>query len=1468
VSGTPTEVQLNEYGGGKYGRVLNTTDLGTAQRWRFELNSHHKFYANATSVFFLDLSDQTYLTYEPPSATAYGDDFKVRITLRDSFNNLPLANAGFASNGTLVGVPVDYGNGTYLLTIDSTALSVGEHTFRFTATPADSYLLGSSIDVQFEYRPVSTEAYPLSSDPVEVPWGEQATVTIHWYDLDHSGIGIEGGTASIVPSMTIQAVDVGEGNYALTIDTSSYLPGTYAFDVTLSKANYNDATTSVTVIVQIHRTSVSADYNPTSPVGTSTYFDITFLDIDGGSIGIDSGNLSQVTLDWGSGPQAFFPYSFWLDTSAWSVGVYTINITVYATTGPQYYSDATISVGLEIKRLNAYVSWEHLEPFPNGDDFTIFVHVNVSEPGTTVDGDPINGLPQAYFTARNETGWIYTFESFAFLGDGRYQIVIDQSTFLEGDYTIIVYVDFLPGDDYLDSQTPVITFTYRPILTYLSSNDYPTVTTTYDTNVTITLNYVDIDNVANITIGVITAGGALISWQHLGDGIYEVLVIVQGWDLGSHEVNITADAPSYQAKTLTFEVLVQIAYAYARSSDSSIDLPLGDTAVFYVDYWDIIHDEPILGASIDHNWTHVLTVVWTGSQYRVELPSLETDQLGNYFILFNVSKGSNYQFGYFNLSLTLRTHYTEFRLGSAVEPTTYIGMVNVSVYYGDLDNDIGIASHYANASVYGESGWIDSTLENDTSLGDGYYIIRFPASVLGDSGIYNFTVYFNWTGPTIQFYNGMVRASVNIIGEESELKLEDSPGPTPYLENMSYTYFYGELYSGVGISNATSNVFIFIEFVGESIDTSLVSIIEGLPGYYSLEFNSTIFARPGVFTMVVQVNWSASVSPFYDNRTDTISVRVIPRNTVVSITPPDSTSYGVNATFSFLYDDVSDDVPVTIANDAQMTVVVNLADYTIIYNSTSRQFHVSFNTSVLGASLGSKQFTISITWIGSPFYANITARTVFITVTDRETSFDFATPNPTPYGEMTTFTVTYMDIADAIPSPINDGTITLYNDSQPIPGAYYSYLSVGNGQYTVDLDTTYFTRPDSYTLVVQITTTHFYYLNVTGSRTLNVRYRITTLTAESAGIISYNSSLPLVLHYRDLVSLAAISNSSSLTSVEILNGSSWLFTSSWRAGTQDYLITVQTFNQILNVDTDYVLWIRFTYSDASPFYLSAETYVSFKLRERTTYLDITESPLPTPYLDFVNLTVVFSDLESSAAIGGADIILTIDSVELLEGTDYILQTSGNGIYSISVNTTVIGIPGTAKSLVIRAEWNAGVPYYTDSTIALTVSVIARPARVNIISSPSQVRFLENITFTFSYDDDITDNLIMLTKNMVSIYSGGSLLQGNDFVMSFVGNGYEIGINSAILSPILVTNWNVTVLVDWSSAVAPYYSDDAASVGATIVNRVGSIALGTAPTTPIGDNMTLTFSYEDEDDGQGIGDAIVVFDCLNPSGLLN
>jgi len=1133
--------------------------------------------------------------------------------------------------------------------------------------------------------------------------------------------------------------------------------------------------------------------------------------------------------------------------------------------------DTYILIDLNIRKLNVFLSWDHLEPFPNGNDFVMYLHVNVSEPGKPIDGTPIDWLDQSYFFATNQTGVPYVFESFLNLGNGIYELTIDNAIFLEGDYKIIVYVNFLVSENYTNTHTPIVTFTYRPILTFLSSPDYPTVATSFDTNVTITLSYIDIDHILNISTGSISCQGASITWQYIADGTYEVLIIVQSWDLGIHEVNITADALGYQEKTLTFQILVQIAYAYARSSVSTIDLPVGDIAVFYADYWDITHDEPILGATVGHDWIHTLTVSWTGSQYRIELPSFDTDILGVYSVMFNFSKGSNYQFGYFNLTVILRTHSTEFRLASAVEPTSYNAMVNISVYCGDLDNDAGIISPFITLSVNNETGVIASSFVNDTARGDGYYIIRLAALDLGVSGVYELTIHFNWTGSIQKYYNRTVKAFVNIIGEAAELELLESSGPTPYLENMSYTYLYSEFYSGLGISNSSppaGNVFIYIQFPGELFDISQVSITEvvGYPGRYTIAFNSTIFGRPGIYTMVVFVNWSQGVDPFYENCTDTVTIRITPRSSVVAVTPPESTPYGVNATFTFSFDDVVGP-PESIANSPQMAISISLPDYTLTYNSTTKQFHVSFNTSILGSPIGNRQFTISVSWTGSPFYANITGRTVIINIRYRDTEFDCTSISPTPYGNNITLVMTFNDVTLGASTPINNGLIILYNGTQIVPSSNYRASFVGNGLYELELNTTYFGRPGTFQLTLRISTSQFYYANASATRTLSLGYRLTMLVVEPVGEASYNSSLSVVIQYIDVPSSLQIGNGSTPTTIQILNGSSWLFTSSWRSLSEDYLLTIETFNQDLEINKTYVLLLRISYPDASPFYRAAEAYVSFILRERTTYLDLIDAPIPSPYLEYVNLTVFYGDSDSANGIAGAVITLSLSGVDLIEGNDYILQRTIDGLYYISVNTTSIGPAGTSASLSLQASWDAGTPYYTESFITLTLSVTRRDASTEILTSPVQVMFLENVSFVFRYIDDENVVLIPLVKSQLLIFSGGSLLPSSYFSMIFTGIGYEISINSTMLSSGLISNWNITVIIDWQDNAVPYYTDEKVSVWVTVVNRRGLLLRDPVPTTPIGDNMSLTFTYVDATSELEISNAIVIFDCVSPSGLV-
>ena len=1194
--------------------------------------------------------------------------------------------------------------------------------------------------------------------------------------------------------------------------------------------------------------------------------------MDFGATPIGSGNLSQIDVDWGTGSDSFSAFGFWIDTGGWAVGFYSINVTVRAIVSPRFYLDTYIMIQLEIRKLNVHLSWEPLEPFPNGNDFVLLVHVNVSEPEYPIDSSPVMGLDQTYFSARNETGGLYTFKSFTNLGNGLYQLSIDNARFLEGQYKIIVFVDFLPSENYTDSNTPQILFTYRPILTFLSSSDYPTVTTSFDTNVTITMSYVDIDHVQNITTGTITSEGAVIEWQYNGNGIYEVLIIVQGWDLGAHEVNLTADTSGYQAKTLTFQILVQIAYAYARSSVSIIDLPVGDTAVFYADYWDITHDSPILGATINHNWSYPLSITWTGVQYRIELPSTDIDMLGSYLVVFNFSKGPNYQFGYLNISIILRTHSTEFRLASAIEPTSYNAMVNISVYCGDLDNDAGVLDAPVDFSVYGNSGWIPVIFENDTVLGNGYYIIRFAATNLGPSGIYEFTVYFNWTGPVQKYYDRSVAAFVKIVGEASNLELIDSAEPTPYLANLSYAYLYSELYSGNGISNESApagNVFIYIEFVGQSFSQSLFSIGEtsGYPGYYTLEFNSTIFTKPGVYTMNVYVNWSKTQEPFYGNWTDTVSVRIIPRSTLINLIPPESTPYGVNATFSFSFDDVAKTTTYRIENSSQMTINIGLPDYSLTYNESTKLFLVSFNTSVLGAPLGNRQVTIGITWTGTPYYANVTGRTVIVSVRFRETEFDYSTISPTPYGNNVTLHLTFTDVTSGLSRAIDDGFVTLYNGSQEIPVTEYSFRSLGNGEYEIELRTTFFTEPGTYAISVEMSTTYFYYAQVTASRTLSLQYRLTVLLVEPVSDTSYNESLNVVFHYSDVLTSANIGNFSTQTTIRILNGSSWLFSSIWRGASEDYLLTIQTFNQNLEINRDYVLKIEISYLNSEPFYLSAEAFVTFTLRERTTNLELTESPEPTQYLEAINFTVYYEDTLTLSGIAGADIVLSIGGLDLSEGVDYTLQSMLDGFYYISLNSTAVGPAGTTIGLQLEASWVSNAPFFSTSKLSLTLSVTERNTITEIISSTTQVKFLENVTFTIRLSDEITGLLIQPSIDQVLVYSEGVLLQANEFSMNYLGSSFEISINSSVLFVGLISNWNITFYIDWQDNVAPYYADGRASSWVNVVNRVGKIVRDIVPTVPIHDNMTLGFAYVDDSTGAGISDAIVVFDCLSPSGLV-
>jgi hypothetical protein len=432
------------------------------------------------------------------------------------------------------------------------------------------------------------------------------------------------------------------------------------------------------------------------PYGNDTELAVVITDLDTGdvfNIG-DIGNIASFSFLSAYGPQTInFPssYGVTLTSNTWSVGTTSVTLSI-AISGSDYYAPSNYGFQVQIRTLQTYLYNEPSDlRFPKDDDFAIYLHINVSEPNSQYYGDFINGL-ETYFTVTNAS---FTYpKTITPMGNGRYFLVIGTSYFPEGSYTITVTVDNTV--DNFAIATLVISFNYQPAESQLSSPNYPSVITAYQTDVTITLEYHDIDRDVGIDGASISSNISIGAPVPLGSGQYEVTLQVSALAKGTHGFTITADAAGYVQKILEFTLTIRIAYTYAIPTVGALNIPIGNTPVFYVEYWDTDHDVSIDGATVVvTNWPHTPTITYEpGNQrYRIDFITDDTDVLEqNRVITFNFSKGENYQFGIFTISVTIRTHNTDFRLVSSVEPTSSDGIFNISVYYGDLDNGAGITN--------------------------------------------------------------------------------------------------------------------------------------------------------------------------------------------------------------------------------------------------------------------------------------------------------------------------------------------------------------------------------------------------------------------------------------------------------------------------------------------------------------------------------------------------------------------------------------------------------------------------------------------------------------------------------------------------------------------------------------------------------------------------------------------------------
>jgi hypothetical protein len=624
-------------GGGQYNLSVNTGSLGLGDHWYiFNASKSGSFVEMAsTNITFTMRTHYTSVTVIGDLVTPHGETTPVTVVITDLDTGTELGTTtdvttwSFTSGYAAVTEtpPADFD-----VTLTTNTWALGSETVTLAVTMSGIYENPTNYLFDVEIRKHYTSVTVIGD--LVTPSGQTTPVTVVITDLD---TGVDLSSTSSITSWSFTSTNPaitetppGDFDVTLTTNTWSVGPETVTLAVIMSGIYENPTSYQFDIQVRNHYTTISVSGGLVTPFGNVTPLTIVITDIDT-LTALSASDVSIFTF-----VSSYSPYSennplnlgLNLPTNTWSVGIETVTLSVTMT--GNYDNPTNYQFNITIRSMSTYM---YNEPsgliYPSGDDFEIYLRVNVSELGASY-GLPVKSLTQDEFSVETHSISIDTTGQ----SIGRYKLTIAGTSFGDGDYTITVHIN--PSNQSHASAVLVISFTYRPARSFLSSPNYPQVTTPFEMDVQITLNYTDVDR--DLGIDGATIGNESINIYtvvDVGDGTYTLWIDVAGLPEGPHEFNLTANKGGYELKYLTFTVLIRVAYTYAIPTVGALDIPVGNDPQFYVEYWDIDHDEPVLLADWVSDWDHDLIVVYIGGEerYQVTLPTLDADALRQNYVV-------------------------------------------------------------------------------------------------------------------------------------------------------------------------------------------------------------------------------------------------------------------------------------------------------------------------------------------------------------------------------------------------------------------------------------------------------------------------------------------------------------------------------------------------------------------------------------------------------------------------------------------------------------------------------------------------------------------------------------------------------------------------------------------------------------------------------------------------------------------
>ncbi|TFG11721.1 hypothetical protein EU537_11545 [Candidatus Thorarchaeota archaeon] len=1083
---------LSDMGTGEYSVVLDTSDLPGRGSYEITITWSLQHYDPIERIFTINIVEETSL-YSPdaPSVeTPLGSSATIEVVFNDQ-DNAGITDATIICNwtdGQYSVSPVAGSPGHYMLNLSTSTAMID--TYAIVISAVADYYITSQTTVFLEVRQLFT-SIAVSSSYLPLPVGTQGSITLTYTDTDHNE-PITGAAGAISCNWSDYHAQ-GDSNYTVTeISPGEYrvdfysvetdFIGSHPVQFQVRKYGAQNHTFNIDVDIQSHLSTFSL-VNPIEPtpytgtiIVTVSYYDVTLET----GIGNGTANGHNVLIYILSDEVPGIEYTVYNGTT---LGEYIIEIA----------ADQWGSIGW--KDLEIFANWTgSIEKYGNG---TISTSVRISDtPATLFIGNNPVSTPYGenitftvfYWDVAADSGIVNSTGPYAFnvsmyvlvlssghelnsslimvteIGSGEYEIKFS-TNYLSGITTcdLRVYANWTKGELPLYSNAS-LSVTVRTIYRQTSIEYTPLPITAYDKPVNFTFSYNDvlsssrIENSSSIEISV-SEGGVVLDTYYLETSALFVLSIdTTYWgDVGTFEFHLNviwSGSPFYQNRT-GIAITIELRYRYTSLTHGSYDSVQYSNNLTLDFFYTDLDDNSLSGMdgaelTLDSWLSDYYTVHDNGDgTYTIQLNTTAFASLGIYRVNATIIYGGD-RFAanasdYFYLTLSRRrTQLTS----DLPDLAPFLTQANITIQYIDDNNGFGIE----NANVFISSETSAETLEKDVnywidSLGDGNYRIRISTEALGTFGSYAIDIIVNYTGSPF-FTQRSTSVDIEVSRRPLELSVSESPLNTAYLQNVTFEITVTDSLVESLVSINKSH--LVLKHGSDILLLDSEYVLTGSSGVYIISINSTILVAELVqgYPLFVEIQWGDE-APFYSNASASTEVAITARFTQAAVlsTPPAFINF--NGTAIIEYTDYLSGDPIA---GAQISVSCeNVSSFGHwITDRRDGTYEIIINTTDL-SELGKYIFLANITYLGSPFYANLTSVQFSLTVNPVSTTLTLdLEPGSTYYtGDTIVVNISYSDISQGI--GIEDAAVG--TDWGVAVGNPYSLTEIGNGIYQLTLET-------------------------------------------------------------------------------------------------------------------------------------------------------------------------------------------------------------------------------------------------------------------------------------------------------------------------------------------------------------------------------------------------------------------------------